>query len=275
MLFPKCRDAAINQWPGLSRGTGKVIINPNLPQLWTPKNNTPAIWLSANGASNFTLQTGQKISQWNDISGNSRHFTQASSALQPVFNSTGFASAMPCVQNTASTYMLGPASASIFPSGIFIIAVIQKTGANNTRECAPIQMSFGGNVLGIEYYNTTILTGNRSTTFSTTSASDVRTMTSGSIIEYGVGASSIVQFLNGTSVINSTATSGYAPGALGLCYDQGGTFKFTGNIMEVIMYAAIPTATIRQKLEGYLAWFWNITSALPSNHPYKNTPPLV
>jgi hypothetical protein len=31
----------------------------------------------------------------------------------------------------------------------------------------------------------------------------------------------------------------------------------------------------RQKMEGYLAWKWNLQSNLPSNHPYKNAKPVA
>ena len=50
--------------------------------------------------------------------------------------------------------------------------------------------------------------------------------------------------------------------------------SMTGYMFEFIMYngSALST-TNRQKVEGYLAWKWNLVSTLPANHPYKSIRP--
>jgi hypothetical protein len=48
--------------------------------------------------------------------------------------------------------------------------------------------------------------------------------------------------------------------------------EFASYIREVVVTNIIDTAT-RQKLEGYLAWKWNLVANLPVGHPYKNSPP--
>ena len=52
-----------------------------------------------------------------------------------------------------------------------------------------------------------------------------------------------------------------------------------GNISEVLFYnntLANSTAgnTMRQQVEGYLAWKWGLQSKLPTDHPYYNIPPF-
>jgi len=47
---------------------------------------------------------------------------------------------------------------------------------------------------------------------------------------------------------------------------------FTGNIKEIII-TSVNTDTDREKIEGYLAHKWGLTSDLPSIHPYKTTAP--
>ena len=42
-----------------------------------------ALWLDAADASSFTYSSGVRASQWNDKSGNGRHFTQATTGNQP------------------------------------------------------------------------------------------------------------------------------------------------------------------------------------------------
>lgn len=47
----------------------------------------------------------------------------------------------------------------------------------------------------------------------------------------------------------------------------------TVSIHEIIFCDAVPSETVRQKLEGYLAWKWGLTANLPVDHPYKAAAP--
>ena len=47
-----------------------------------------------------------------------------------------------------------------------------------------------------------------------------------------------------------------------------------GELVELIIMPSI-TDIVRQKVEGYLAWKYNLTSILTPTHPYKNTRPLA
>ena len=56
--------------------------------------------------------------------------------------------------------------------------------------------------------------------------------------------------------------------------------ELDGRLAEFIAYASIPGTggtdlTELEKAEGYLAWKWGLVGNLPSNHPYKNSPPTV
>lgn len=46
-----------------------------------------------------------------------------------------------------------------------------------------------------------------------------------------------------------------------------------GFYYEIVHYSSVITITERQRIEGYLAWKWNLQGSLPSNHPYKNASP--
>ena len=52
--------------------------------------------------------------------------------------------------------------------------------------------------------------------------------------------------------------------------NQGGEY-WSGMISEVIIYSTALSTVNRQKVEGYLAWKWNIS--LPISHPYYSAPP--
>ena len=46
-----------------------------------------------------------------------------------------------------------------------------------------------------------------------------------------------------------------------------------GYVHEIIIYNTTLVTEQRQRVEGYLAWKWNMVTSLPSTHPYKLFPP--
>jgi len=52
-------------------------------------------------------------------------------------------------------------------------------------------------------------------------------------------------------------------------------YYFDGKIGEIILVQGAVDTPTRQKIEGYLAWKWNLIANLPSDHPYKNVAPTA
>lgn len=50
--------------------------------------------------------------------------------------------------------------------------------------------------------------------------------------------------------------------------------RFTGDLQEIIVYNSTLTTSMRQVIEGYLAWKWFLQDKLPSVHPYYSLGPL-
>lgn len=57
------------------------------------------------------------------------------------------------------------------------------------------------------------------------------------------------------------------------CPDAALVHQFDGEIAEVVLYQGDVGVVDRQKIEGYLAHKYGLASKLPSNHPFKTTPP--
>ena len=55
----------------------------------------------------------------------------------------------------------------------------------------------------------------------------------------------------------------------------GNPVIFAGDLAEILLLDGEPTEDDRQKLEGYLAHKWGITSLLPSLHPYRASAPVT
>ena len=72
-------------------------------------------------------------------------------------------------------------------------------------------------------------------------------------------------FVNNGSIANTTLTH------INLGENFAKTSQIDGTIAETVFYASNADIT---KVEGYLAHKWGVTNLLPSDHTYKNNPPL-
>jgi hypothetical protein len=61
--------------------------------------------------------------------------------------------------------------------------------------------------------------------------------------------------------------------SLGKIVTSAAEIFLSGRIGEVILLAEIPTADLAQRIVGYLAHKWGLTSALPATHTYKTIAP--
>ena len=80
--------------------------------------------------------------------------------------------------------------------------------------------------------------------------------------------------LDGQNTTFQTAGLTSDTASSGCLIGSGGTNTFPGLMAELLVVEQAVTLSLRQKIEGYLAWKWNIVANLPVDHPYKNTPPL-
>lgn len=77
-----------------------------------------------------------------------------------------------------------------------------------------------------------------------------------------------------TSGSTSNTASNTSP-TIGAALNGGASVQhFEGDIAQVFVGRSALTTTVRQKLEGYLAHTYGLTANLPSDHPYKTTPPV-
>jgi hypothetical protein len=79
--------------------------------------------------------------------------------------------------------------------------------------------------------------------------------------------------INGTETFatNNVITSGN----MSSFANSIGFSQSLGPINEYVYYNSNLSLSDRQKIEGYLAWKWDISASLPSNHPYKTVRPTA
>ena len=81
--------------------------------------------------------------------------------------------------------------------------------------------------------------------------------------------------MDGTDKFTTTSNTTAALSTSYLASDANNSWRFQGEIGEVVILQNKPTTGNRQNVEGYLAWKWGLVSSLPSGHPYKAAPPTV
>lgn len=81
---------------------------------------------------------------------------------------------------------------------------------------------------------------------------------------------------NGISIgtDNTLGTPSNESGAFHLGANSDGSNGFEGKICEVIICDDALSVSLREKIEGYLAWKYDLVSNLPVSHSYKNSPPV-
>jgi len=235
---------------------------------WTPAQITTALWLDAADASTITLNS-TTVSQWNDKSGNSRNFSQATADSQPVYstnalngkNVVNFVSSDALTRAAIPFNDLGNNSLYVVGnrtgSNSFNVTVIISRAAGRTRN-----MLFGdGNYWGV--YTASSPVGFVGATYKICEI--IADQATNAFLYYQDGTSQ-----GSAGNVNSGTVFGDNNCYLG--NDQYGS-SLIGNIAEVIFCDEKNTDSDRQKIEGYLAHKWGLQASLPNNHPYKSSAP--
>ena len=260
-------------------GTLTVIVSAASAAPWTPSATTTALWLDAADDATIT-QSGGRVSQWADKSGNGRHVIQANAAAQPFFTADAL-NGHPVVSFNGDTVLLTSGNFPEIGNAEFsVFWVHTKTSANNggvfgwgntgtaLQACGFYDdgtyrgMAFAGG----NFYNTGPISAGYNVWAYTKSAGAI-SATSG-LTKNGAAA--------GTSGHSSnTPNIASQPFALGQWANFSAGARLIGSVAELIVLPVAADTATRQKVEGYLAHKWGLAASLPSAHPYKSAPPML
>jgi len=232
------------------------------------------LWYDASDSSTIIFSSSNIVSQWSDKSGNARHATQSSSTNRPRLITNSDINKPVVFFNGDQQWL--QTNSLVTPSNlsIYLVHIVR----DNSSGTAPISFNgSSGRDSGI------IIQSNGGTLqpFPTNPPyyTDVF-----SIIEYIGPNTSTATGLQLRALWPQSLTSSYPEG---INTSANGSFEypfFLGSrnagptfmsceIAEIIVGNTIHNALLRRKIEGYLAWKWNITDCLPNTHPHKSTPP--
>jgi len=268
----------------LTRSLTKYI-NTETSDIYTPSTDFDPtsiagcqLWLDSADTSTLSL-SGTTVTSWADKSGKGYNATAYPNGGTITYTS-GIAGVNVVAQSvTTPAYLSSPIPAGTFNTALYIFVVYKNTGKNNYD--ALISRGRPGTWNGpLDPYNTTRYISDGSIGFSSYNLYNE----SMSLFDIGIhyAGNTVAEWSNGSA---NTYTG--QPGAL-VNYDNSsgplligtrGDFVtcFTGYFYEILVYNTALSTADRQKIEGYLAWKWNLQTQLSSNplHPYLSLRPLV
>jgi methionine-rich copper-binding protein CopC len=286
--------------PALAAALAAVVLTtiPARGAPWTPAelSQPSALWLDASDSGTITL-SGSAVSQWNDKSGNSRNFAQATGGNQPAYSATSFNTSYPGVTfDGSSDFMSAGDTLDVGSQSLGIIAAVKYNTSNTsgmviskTRYAAGAGRYFMGRFQGTGFglgsgtqyqyvaesdFASAISPSADSSTSPRLLGLDLNRQTSGSIKNWIDG----VAVKTSTFTGNATAYNSNDLLLLGAYGNPTGTGPqassyLSGVISEVVVVQTAMSDTDRQKLEGYLAWKWGMQANLPEGHSYKSAAP--
>ena len=229
-------------------------------RLWTPKEIETALWLDAADSSTIVENSGV-VNQWSDKSGNNRHAVASNMDNRPTFVSNGLNGKGVINFDGNDKYLSWDLSS--FNTSRAIYCVLRWTNTSGDYRHIFISLdawhgdtSSSGRLISNSY---TVSTG----------------VKNGQGYKDGSQLSPLLfnRYTNFTIhvFVTSIPVATYATGC------QGGfpNRAFYGDFAEIIITESVPEEGEREKIEGYLAHKWGLEGNLPSDHPYKNSPPTM
>ncbi len=204
---------------------------------------------------------------------------QAPQILQSQF---GIFPTMYCY-NSQYSMMYGDTVPSLASSGPFLSFTVLRqldSGAARGIWSAAGPAFPGGMNLFRESDNSFLFVNNLSSVSVTASTLNVNTIVECAVDTTEIGGLSTFGItFNGNDFITaspqgpSESLTGFILGNFDLIYAGGLVAPDEGYIAEHIVVGNDPSQSVRQKIEGYLAWKYNMASQLPPSHPYSSYPP--
>jgi hypothetical protein len=256
------------------------------PRLWTPADlpiGTLSVWLDAADSSTITIATG--VSQWRDKSGNDAHATQTTAANQPAYSQTGFFG-LPGITFDGSNDSLSISTTQNQNTthGVYWVFVRRGagTGADTYRPSVSVLTSSSDRG-GLHYVKNS---NNFGASYPYYSGSSLFSYDLGSGTAYNNTNAQVMAFqsnVTGWGVwrngsLEGTTNGISAPNNMNLGFTlaaQANAPRFSNITMTDFILLRTTNTSIRQIVEGYLAWNRGLTANLPTAHPFKNRPPLV
>jgi hypothetical protein len=228
-----------------------------------------SLWLDASDTNNITVNNGI-VTQWLDKSGNNYKVN--------IIGSPPFATNSVTFDGTNSSYFkLQDGCIPYRDSAFSMYFVISMADNGNRGVLSAGSTTSPNNPLQIRNTGSQSMYLNAGTVVDTYPAllnpSFNQSFIYGVVCVKDTSTSSFINGVRGAYVITGMRYQTNSPNYLG-CHSPS-SLPMKGSISEVLIFGTAHSAAVREQLEGYLAWKWNLNGTLNAKHPYKTVPPVV
>ena len=275
----------LNEYYGAAAGiptSGAISIDDfyGASSLWTPEQISTRIWLDAADTSTI-IKSGTNVSQWNDKSGNNFYATGWNSPQSGTSTKINGKNVIRFDYESERYFSLRGLTSGITAStgvSAFIVFSIENHPSYT-----------GGGLWYAQDYGVSPYPANHFTwsdgyvydAFGSTNRVQLYPPVLAYPTLYNVVSRTNVRQMrwNGSNSLAYSAGAGHAFSIQGDVYLGLSIWPYTANyyhdgtIAEFIVTDGTISTANRQRMEGYLAHKWGITSSLPNNHPYRNVHP--
>lgn len=250
---------------------------------WSPTcmASTLTMWLDASvatslfndSAGTIPIANGLGAGLWKDLSGNGYN---ATATVKPVYSSASKSLTF----NGSSTMMTSTMTAGIFNGTVGTMVAMVSPAAAQVAYTAILDFRFaGGNNTGLIYYNTTnygwdwgasnayMWNSGLTPTIGQFNVVTLVNSNASALMSYN-GTTSVTALYAGSSSNNNPAI----PLIIGNDTNGGGRF-YNGQMTELLISTTNVSSSVRQQIEGYLAWKWGAQTHLIVTHPYFSAAP--
>ena len=248
-------------------------------KLWTPEDTTTQAWWDASDNTTITESSGS-VSQWDNKGLSTATATQGTGANQPS-TGTRTINGLNVLNFVNDSFEAGGGNISIPNNQISIFAVIEYDGSSNldaaffdfrgpNPNATSRDISLKTTTLG-QFDPRAEAPNMQNMDFATTNVTGPALI--GITVDDLVSAAA---YLNGNQEATATPTFNMngAIDTFRIMANLGNIRRMNGAIAEIVIIDNVETDT-RQLIEGYLAHKWGLTANLPTDHPYKSSPPLA
>jgi hypothetical protein len=248
---------------------------------WSPSNLAPDVTTWFDAAFGISYQVAPSVDTWASKVGSALLVRPTTAYPQFVSSSIN---GLPAVRNFSSSASFGVAYTETGPDlTLAYVGSIANAGSAFGRY---VSMSNTGQAADNTNDNSFMVfrsgTGGTTSTISATRNGGMGSLNVGYetyfILVITFDGANGVLWINGTQIGTVAKTSNFNINRLSLWRDAATPAGYSygaGNFAELLTMNRALTTTERQKLEGYFAWSFALTSALPAGHPYKSAAPTV
>jgi hypothetical protein len=235
--------------------------------LWTPAEIVPALWLDASDSD--TSESGDVLT-WDDISGNGNSAVGMSSSFSPSVSTGALGECIRFDSDVVSLTTEVTARAVLFICDELDV-VYQDQNATVVPICADASDTSYNHIFirsnDIDDYDISI---DGSASDSGTVYVDGESGVSGGNIDVGLSYDRLNAHM-WLVVFDQDVDVGY----IGRIKSSTTLYYLTGDVYGFVALTAVPSSTEIDKLFGWAAHKWGLPAKLPSDHPYKSTPPAI